>query len=99
MTAADPTATLHGVLRCTSAAPLLVGLSGGLDSTVLLHALAQDPQTRAQGLRAVHVHHGLHSSAGKWASHCAEFCDALEVPLTVVEVLVERDGGEGLEAA
>ncbi len=99
MTAADPTATLHGVLRSTSAAPLLVGLSGGLDSTVLLHALAQDPQTRAQGLRAVHVHHGLHSSAGKWASHCAEFCDALEVPLIVVEVIVERDGGEGLEAA
>ena len=99
MTAADPTATLHGVLRCTSDAPLLVVLSGVLDSTVLLHALAQDPQTRAQGLRAVHVHHGLHSSAGKWASHCAEFCDALEVPLTVVEVLVERDGGEGLEAA
>lgn len=99
MTAANPTATLHGVLRSTSAAPLLVGLSGGLDSTALLHALAQDPQARAQGLRAVHVHHGLHSSAGEWASHCAQFCDALGIPLVVAEVLVERDSGEGLEAA
>ena len=37
----------------------LVGFSGGLDSTVLLHALAAAPAIRAAGLRAVHVHHGL----------------------------------------
>jgi tRNA(Ile)-lysidine synthase len=41
----------------------------------------------------------LHSSADQWASHCAEFCDALGLPLIVVEVLVERDAGHGLEAA
>jgi tRNA(Ile)-lysidine synthase len=74
-------------------------LSGGLDSTVLLHALARDPQARAQGLRAVHVHHGLHSSADQWAKHCAEFCNVLGVPLSMVEVQVERDAGHGLEAA
>lgn len=92
-------ALLHRVLRLTEHAPLLVGLSGGLDSIALLHALSQDPRTRAQGLRAVHVHHGLQPLAGEWADHCAGFCDSIGVPLTIVKVVVDRDGGEGLEAA
>lgn len=99
MTAADPTAALHNALRRTRPAPLLVGLSGGLDSTVLLHALSQDPLVRVQGLRAAHVHHGLQSTADEWAMRCAAFCDALGVALTVVNVEVDRDSGEGLEAA
>ena len=99
MTAADPTTTLHNALRRARPAPLLVGLSGGLDSTVLLHALAQDPQTRLQGLRAMHVHHGLQSVADEWAMRCAKFCDALGVASTIVNVEVDRNSGEGLEAA
>ncbi|MET0718438.1 MAG: tRNA lysidine(34) synthetase TilS [Pseudoxanthomonas sp.] len=99
MTSADPAAALQDVLRPTRSAPLLVALSGGLDSTVLLHALVQDPHSRVQGLRAVHVDHGLHPSAHEWADHCANFCNSIGVPLTMVKVGVERDGGEGLEAA
>lgn len=99
MTAADPTAALHDALRRKQHTPLLVGLSGGLDSTVLLHALSQDPLVRTQGLRAAHVHHGLQSVADEWATRCAAFCDSLGVALTVVNVEVDRDSGEGLEAA
>jgi len=39
---------------------LLVGFSGGLDSTVLLHRLMlwreQEPDVQ---IRAIHIHHGL----------------------------------------
>ena len=80
-------------------APLLVAYSGGLDSTTLLHLLARDPARRADGLRAIHVHHGLHAGADDWARHCRRFCDALEVPLSVVRVEVPRDSGLGLEGA
>ena len=66
--------------------PLLVGLSGGLDSSVLLHLLTQHPATRELGLRAIHIHHGLHADADAWAAHCQAACDALAVPLTVVRV-------------
>ncbi|MGY1457431.1 tRNA lysidine(34) synthetase TilS [Luteimonas sp. A534] len=76
-----------------------VALSGGLDSTVLLHRLAALPPVRARGLRAIHVHHGLHPGAGDWAAHCAAVCARLEVPLVVREVTVARDSGLGLEAA
>ncbi len=81
------------------AAPLLVGLSGGLDSTVLLHRLAHDATQRARGLRAIHVHHGLHADADAWAEQCTRLCASLGVPLEVAQVDVARDGGEGLEAA
>jgi tRNA(Ile)-lysidine synthase len=78
--------------------PLLVGFSGGLDSTVLLHVLATSSDAAACGLRAIHVEHGLHPDAVHWAAQCASFCAALGVPLTLAKVDVQRDGG-GLEAA
>ena len=77
--------------------PLLVGFSGGLDSTVLLHALATSQQVRAQGLRAVHVHHGLHEDADAWAAHCERVCASLGVPLVVKHVRL-RPAGRGREA-
>ena len=94
----DPTA-LHRALRLPAASPLLVGLSGGLDSTVLLHALSCDAEIRTKGLRAVHVHHGLQSSATDWGNHCRALCESLDIDLQVVEVHVDRNSGEGLEAA
>ena len=77
---------------------ILVGLSGGLDSTVLLHLLANSP-LHANGLRAIHVHHGLHPDADAWAAHCETFCESLGVPLVVVRVDENRASGLGLEGA
>ena len=77
---------------------LLLGLSGGLDSTVLLHLLASDSQCRAR-LRAVHVNHQLHADAPRWAEHCATQCRALSVPLQIIPVSVSKDSGQGLEAS
>ena len=79
--------------------PVVVGFSGGLDSTVLLHLLATDAATHAAGLRALHVHHGLQADADVWAAHCRGTCDALGVSLDVVHVEVARDAGLGLEGA
>ncbi|GHA75553.1 tRNA lysidine(34) synthetase TilS [Cognatilysobacter bugurensis] len=78
--------------------PLCVGFSGGLDSTALLHALAHDDARRAQGLRAIHVHHGVHPDAGKWAMHCERTCAQWRVPIEVHRVQVAI-AGTGLEAA
>ncbi|HHW4678100.1 MAG TPA: tRNA lysidine(34) synthetase TilS [Xylella sp.] len=79
--------------------PVLVGFSGGLDSTVLLHWLANAPPQRVHGLEAIHVHHGLHEHADAWSAHCAAFCAPRDIPLHVVRVQVYHDGGRGLEAA
>ena len=50
--------------------PLLVAHSGGLDSTVLLHALAHSHAARERGVRAVHVDHGLHADSAMWSRRC-----------------------------
>lgn len=86
-------------LPIDDAGPLLIGFSGGLDSTVLLHRLAHAPAMRAHGIAAIHVHHGLHAEADAWAEHCRKCCIRWDVPLEIVPVEVPRTGGEGLEAA
>lgn len=78
---------------------LCVAFSGGPDSTALLHALAQLPETRARGLRALHVDHGLHPDSADWAERCREFCRSLDVPLATLRVQVDHARSEGVEAA
>lgn len=88
---------IASALEPLPAAPLMVGYSGGLDSSVLLHALAALPATRTQGLRALHVHHGLHADADAWAVHCESVCAALDISFRVLRVVV-KPNGDGPEA-
>jgi len=83
----------------TPASGILLGLSGGLDSTVLLHLLAAAPWRGALPLRAIHVCHGLDPAAEAWADHCKAVCAVLSVPLAISRVEVARASGLGLEGA
>lgn len=98
-----PKASLDDILLrslCAANPPALcVAFSGGPDSTALLHTLAQSPEARERGLRALHVDHGLHADSAAWAEHCVGFCKALDVPLTTLRVQVDDLRGEGMEAA
>jgi tRNA(Ile)-lysidine synthase len=78
-------------------ASLCVGLSGGLDSVVLLDLVARAPGGRA--VSAVHIHHGLSPNADGWATFCEALCRERGVPLAIERVRVEQDAPEGLEAA
>ncbi|MBU6198366.1 MAG: tRNA lysidine(34) synthetase TilS [Xanthomonadaceae bacterium] len=87
-----------GLARLPSGA-LAVAFSGGMDSSVLLHALARLPGARTRGLRAIHVNHGLHADSDRWAAHCRESAAALDVPLHIAAAQVDQGGSTGLEDA
>jgi tRNA(Ile)-lysidine synthase len=60
---------------------IVVGLSGGPDSTCLFHALASLRGALSFGLSAVHVNHGLRpGDAERDARFAAELCLASDVP-------------------
>lgn len=63
-----------------------LAFSGGLDSTVLLHLLANVPGRPP--LIALHIHHGLQAAADAWPAHCQAICDTLDVPLRIIKVQV-----------
>lgn len=75
-------------------ASFVVAYSGGVDSTVLLHAV----QALRVPVHAVHVNHGLQSSADDWELHCKTQCQKLGVPFTALRVDVHQ-GSDGLEGA
>lgn len=77
---------------------LAVAFSGGLDSCVLLHLLAEINKTLPFQLQAHHVHHGLSVNADAWADFCIETCAKLRVPLTLSKVKINKNSGLGLEA-
>lgn len=76
----------------------LLAYSGGLDSTVLLHALAALRPCLSAPLRAVHINHGLQPEAAAWTQAGAARCAALGVPYRALSVSVPQGSGESLEA-
>lgn len=80
-----------------SGAPLCVAFSGGLDSSVLLHALPSVAGSRP--LRAIHIDHNLQPQSGEWAAGCMAICAANDIPAKTLPVVVDLAAGKGLEAA
>ncbi|MFI4963015.1 MAG: tRNA lysidine(34) synthetase TilS [Legionellales bacterium] len=62
-----------------------VGFSGGLDSTVLLHLLADHEALRPK-LEAVHINHGISPNAPSWQNHCVQVCAGLGLPFSAYSV-------------
>jgi len=77
----------------------VVAFSGGLDSTVLLHALASSRAQHGKPLLAVYVDHGLQPDSGRWGDQCKRFAADLDVPFESLSVAVDLDSGLGPEAA
>lgn len=76
-----------------------VAYSGGCDSHVLLHLLAQLRSDSSFELRAVHVNHGLSPRAATWAEHCRTVCEDLAVAFVGLQVDASPKDGQSPEAA
>ena len=76
--------------------PILIGFSGGLDSTVLLDACVS--LLGPERLVAAHVHHGLQPDADRWVEHCQREARSRGVRFECLRLGPPQSGGIGLEA-
>lgn len=77
----------------------VIALSGGLDSSALLHAchryLSQNP---VRQLRAMHIDHQLQDQSCHWAEFCIDSCEALGIECSVYHPLTKPSQKQSLEA-
>ncbi len=91
---------LHDVLRRllpAGVSRLSIAYSGGLDSTVLLFALARIRNALGKDLRVLHIDHQLQSASAQWAERCERTAAGLRIPFSHVRVDVDSKD-QGLEA-
>jgi tRNA(Ile)-lysidine synthase len=92
-------ASIESLVPRTSA-ELCVAYSGGLDSTVLLHALARAIVDRAHyRMRAAHVDHQLHPDSPRWREQCGRVAQSLQIEFVPLVVTVTASPEVGVEAA
>ncbi len=75
---------------------LYIGYSGGLDSHVLLHLAASDPQLKSR-ICAVYIHHGLQQQADAWEIHCQQVANQFEVTYHCIRVDGTKKQGQSPE--
>lgn len=80
--------------------PITIAYSGGVDSQVLLHAIAvlRDKQQISNTIIACHVNHGLSANAEQWVEFAQVQCKDLNVPLVVTPVNLAINSGASIEA-
>lgn len=79
---------------------LLIGFSGGCDSSVLLHALAALRQPPSSiNIVALYIDHDLADESAQWGEHCQSFCAKINIPFYQKKVNVQLNQGQSPEEA
>lgn len=73
----------------------VIAFSGGLDSSVLAHALA----SAKTPVLAVHIDHGLQDESEDWNRHCEAFAGSLGITYRCDTVAVQLESGKGPEGS
>jgi len=81
-----------------SCTELVIALSGGLDSIVLLHLSASFAKNNGLSIIAINVDHGLSANAKDWQEFCAQQAEALTVGFIGKQVQVKPQARQSLEA-
>jgi tRNA(Ile)-lysidine synthase len=89
---------LSQLVQLPSGGRFYIAYSGGLDSSVLLHATAQLRPELDREIHAIHADHGLQADASSWSEYCEQQCAALDIQLHKVHLNLQIPPGESLEA-
>jgi tRNA(Ile)-lysidine synthase len=98
VSAPEPIDRAIDVALTESPGRIVVAFSGGLDSTVLLHAARERIDDPAR-LLALHVDHGIHPKSSEWARHCEVVSASIGVAFVVRRVHVAAPSEGSARAA
>jgi tRNA(Ile)-lysidine synthase len=76
-----------------------IAYSGGIDSTVLLHAASIICADSGHCLKAIHINHQIHADSQQWLQHCEEQCRAYKIEVNTISVDVKQFSQQGIEGA
>ena len=77
---------------------LIVALSGGMDSVVLIDLLSKLSAKMQFTLSAVHVDHGISVNSNDWTKFSRKICRSLGIPLKITKLKIKRGPGINLES-
>ena len=77
---------------------IILGYSGGKDSTVLLHALARSALIERFDLAAIHINHRLQEQSNEWEEFCRKTAAKLGVSCRTYQVQNKPPAGDSVEA-
>jgi len=87
-------------LKISATKKLVIAFSGGLDSYVLLYAIAQiSITTQDYQIRAIHIDHGLQAVSSQWSVQCEAICKVLNIPCEIISLNLLVPKSKSLEAA
>jgi tRNA(Ile)-lysidine synthase len=78
--------------------PFYIAYSGGMDSSVLLHAMSRAKALTGIDIHALHVNHGLSENADKWSKHCELTCKKLSIDFKHLKISEKWVSGESRES-
>ena len=92
--------TLTSFCQNLSQQCLVIAYSGGVDSQVLLHALAKlkNQQKILQTLHVCHINHGLSDNAKDWQTFAKHQCINHNLPFLCKKVDLDTQGTQSIEA-
>ncbi len=86
------------ILLNPSIGNIWIAFSGGLDSTALLHMLAENSEKLiGKKITAVHIDHGLQKVSSEWAKFCGELVRSYGINYKLVTLNLEKTPGESIE--
>lgn len=75
-----------------------IGLSGGIDSVVLLHLAVRFLKPRGVSISVVHVNHHLSAESGAWTLFCEDLARTYQVPFQLKSLEDQPQRGDSVEA-
>lgn len=97
--ASDISTELFKELKLDPKGRYFVAFSGGVDSTVLLHTMAQLKSHYGFSLTALHVSHNLQTESAQWVKHCELICEQLNVDFKYTSLILDSSSEESARNA